>query len=295
MQNLSSFKNFEELVTFLNQPFQKQPTRLPNKLAESLTLTLHQKKVLAGTLLGDGSLKKPEGSFTNSRFQMKHSVKQFEWIRWKGLQLWSISGKKPFSYQKEIGPPIIDINTGQKAMNSQFYSKLHFKTRALSCLTAFQQELSTNNQLDFSKPWLYKYLDEEALMVWWLDDGGKQGTGNRTGKLSTHGFPTDQLPYLQNVLLDKWGIQSTIQSSKVYTNTYFYLQLSPNNLKLLLLRIMRHIPVGSMLYKAILEYKDFESQQDWICTMFKEVKPELHDDLAKLIGPPPEGWLEKFK
>lgn len=286
-------KDYLQFESKLNQPFQGNLTRLPNAVADALSLTPHQKTVLAGTLLGDGSLKEPMGNYKNSRFQMKHSIYQIEWICWKANQLLTIVGKKPFAYQRELGPPVVDRTTGKKSKSNILYEKIRFQTRALRCLSEFQKELSTDNKLDFSKPWLHKYIDEEALMIWWLDDGGKQGKGNRDGKLATHGFAPDQLPYLQSLLVSKWNINTTIQSATTDTNTYFYLQLSPVNLRQLLLRIMRHIPVGSMLYKAVLEYDDVTAQQDWVCTMFREVKPELHADLTKLVGPCPPQESDK--
>lgn len=201
-----------ELINFLNSPYANQRTKLGKRESEALKLTPHQKSVLAGTLLGDGSLKQPNVGYANSRFQMKHSVKQLEWIKWKADQLANLASIKPFAHQLDRGPNMLDPTTGQKVKSTRMYDKLHFRTRALPCLTEFQEELLTDNVLDFSKPWLYKYVDELALMVWYLDDGGKQGKGNRDGKLATHGFALDQVELLRDFLSDKWGIHATIQT-----------------------------------------------------------------------------------
>ncbi len=55
-------------------------------------------------------------------------------------------------------------------------------------------------------------------------------------------------------------------------------------LKRLLKVVMPHIPVGSMVHKTFMCYKDKARQQDWIATMKKHLKPELHDEIPKLIA-----------
>lgn len=220
---------------------------------------------------------------------MKHSKNQHEWIEWKAAQLSSITGKNPFHIQQE---PIKIKNptTGELTTTGTLYTKVHYQSRALQCLTALHEELYTNNVLDFSKPWLMNYVTEESLMIWWLDDGGLMGIGRRRGKLATHGFPVESLPYLQQLLFNKWGIYTTIQRNTYNDKTYFYLQLSPRMLKLFLRIIMRYIPIESMIYKTYLEYKNPILQKHWIFTMYEEIRPSFHPYLKKHIGPKPDRY-----
>jgi hypothetical protein len=215
---------------------------------------------------------------------MKHSIKQLPWLLWKEKQFTNITGRIPFHVQEEtikITNPITSV----VSTTNKIYTKIHYQSRALVCLTKFQQEISTNNKLDFSKPWLHAYTTDISLMVWWFDDGGLIGKGNRKGKLSTHGFGFDlkNLYYLQNFLKIKWQISTSICSNTYNNTTYYYLQLNTKKLKRLLCIIMKHIPIKGMLYKALLIYDDPKLQQDWISTMFKEIKPDLHKGLKKLI------------
>lgn len=270
----------------LNKPFAAAPLKLSNTVSSSLQLTDYQKTIIAGSLLGDASLKQPTGNFKNSRLQMKHSLLQHEWIAWKAAQLISISGKKPFHIQEEsVNIP----NASSVLVNKtpKLNLKAHYQSRALKCLTDFQEELSTNNLLDFNKPWLFTHVNSLGLCVWWLDDGGLIGTGKRRGRISTHGFSDDSQVKLQQFLLTKFNIKTNLASQTTNNRTYKFLELSPKMLKRLLCLVLPHIPVGSMLYKANINYSVLNLQQHWIATMHELVRPELRDSLTQLVGPSP--------
>lgn len=125
-------------------------------------------------------------------------------------------------------------------------------------------------------------------MTWYLDDGGLMGTGNRIGKLATNGFSQEQSYQLAEFLYSKFQIQAKVYPNTYANKTYYYLQISTQQLKKLLCTIMPHIPVQSMLYKAYLKYTRLDLQQHWIAVMYELIKPELHSDLQKLVGFKPD-------
>jgi recombination protein RecA len=231
--------------------------------ANKLDLTPLQREVLYGTLLGDGSLKPHYGKYKNSFFQMRHGITQEEWFNWKAEQLYSISTDKATHVQKPDG-----YSSKEKS---------HFKSRALPCLTRLEQEVNTNGEKDFTKPWLFN-LTETSLMVWYLDDGGLMG---RNGKLSTQGFGKDGALYLISYLLKKWDLPGTLRSQVLQGKRYWFIQLSPKPLKRFLELIMPLIPCEFMVYKTFLKYKNSKMQQDWITTMKKHM-PRFVDEIDRL-------------
>ena len=56
-----------------------------------MSLTNLQFEVIVGTLLGDGRLDKPSNG--NARLQVRHSIKQLEYVVFKRELLGSLSGR----------------------------------------------------------------------------------------------------------------------------------------------------------------------------------------------------------
>ncbi len=242
--------------------------------ANSIKLTSHQKEVLFGTLLGDGSLKLQK-NYKELRFAMKHSIQQKEWFYWKVHQLANLASYNSVFEQNE---------PYSKAKPGVIYTKLRFQTRALPCLTSIHNTCYTNNQLDFTKPWLYRHITEKSLAVWWLDDGSVMKI-KRRGKLATQGFTRNQNQQLKDFFFKKWKIRCSVCTTfyKSSQKVYYYLQFNTEMLKRLLKLIMPFIPVKSMVYKALLVYKNKSLQKDWIRTMKKYLPSRLHGSWRRFL------------
>jgi LAGLIDADG DNA endonuclease family len=300
--HLNHQNDLDTIVNDLNKPYLNRRVKLKTKDADNITLSVDHKRVIASTILGDASLRRPSGKFKNSNIQIKHSKKQAEWLKWKADQIELISGRKPFCKQTETSYRI-NPDTGQKIYvldsngKPKKYQKIRLSTRRLKCITEFHKEMTTNGELDFSKPWLFQYIDDRGLMIWWLDDGGLTGKENASGRLCTHGFKKQYLPYLQKLLKNKWNIETTIQKQTDVTTggIYFFLGLSQQDVQKLLWIIMPYIPVAEMLYKTLPLYENVQAQKSWISTMYQRIQPGLHQDLTELLRSKLSSEIDDFE
>lgn len=236
-----------------------------NHNSKNVFISDEQYQILYGTLLGDGSLNPPYRGYKSSFFQMRHSIDQKEWFNWKAAQLSSLSSPKSVQIQKPDG-----FSKKQK---------LHYKSRALPCLSDLERKVNTNGKLDLSKPWLDE-LTPKGLMVWYLDDGGLMG---RKAKLNTQGFGENGTRQLGEYLKNKWELPSNVLSLTINEKRYWYIQLTPKPLKRFLELIMPEIPCESMVYKTFLQYNDLSMQQDWI-TRMKRAMPQFVDEIDRLAS-----------
>ncbi len=211
------------------------------------------KEVILGTLLGDGSLKKQK-NYANVRIQFRHSEKDSEYFFWKAKQLQEIAGNKSVNLQKPDG-----------------YSKnnkLRFLSRALPALTQLHELTHKKNTLRIRRMWLNN-MTPLSLAIWWCDDGSLIGEGGRKGVFCTDGFDKESVKVLAQYLDKVWNIRTKVapvgrkRDGKQEQYWRLWIQ-SPEELKKFLRIIIPHIPVKSMLRKALLLYKDSQLQQRWI-------------------------------
>lgn len=205
------------------------------------------KKIILGSLLGDGSLKISRG-YANARFAFRHSVLQKEYFFWKTNSLKSISSGKCFWRQDD--------------------GKIRYQSLATSELTELYHLTHRNGKFDINRKWL-SLLSPLSLSVWWCDDGSLVGD-TRQGVICTDSFSKPNLATLSEYLRGVWGIKTRISYCM---KKYFRLYIdSSEELKKFLRIILPYIPVENMLPKVILLYKDLNLQQRWIsevCSLSK--------------------------
>src|SRR3989344_7929329 len=150
------------------------------------------KKIVLGSILGDGSLKiqKP---YKNARFSFRHSVQQQEYFFWKVEQLKEISGEKCWWKQEP---------------NGYGGEMFRYQSVALRGLTELYQLTHKHDRLIIKRRWLNQ-LTPLSLAVWWLDDGSLIGNGKR-GVLCTDSFSLGEQKIIARYLLKVWGIKTTI-------------------------------------------------------------------------------------
>ena len=147
-------------------------------LLKAVKLSEPCKQMILGGFLGDSSLSIHK-KYRNARYQFRHSMVQEEYFLWKFRSLYEIAPKKP-SY-------------GQKPDGASKNLKINFMSKALPSLTAVYNIICPKgkNLTDLNNTWL-GYLNELALLVWWLDDGSIIGKGKR-GVFCCEGFSLETI------------------------------------------------------------------------------------------------------
>lgn len=156
------------------------------------SLTLAQRAVLVGSLLGDGTLRK-QGTRTNALFEVNHSFEFKEYVDWK------------WKYFQEfvLTPPKARQGNGNRVA-------YRFTTRSMSVFTGYYH-------------WFYKdrekripsdlELNPQSLGVWFMDDGSKS---RKMLYLNTQQFSLGEQQFLRTLLQSAFGIKSTINRDKQY-------------------------------------------------------------------------------
>jgi len=232
--------------------------------ADQIQLTQEQKEILAGSALGDLSLKKQKND-KNVRFQMHHSIIQRHYVSFKYKKLLSLCTQKSVHLTKPSG--------------YSKHPKIFVQSRRLPCLTKLHNELYVNNRLTIQSKWLYKYISPRALAVWWMDDGSIMS--NRKGRLATHCFSAQEVDTLRDFLEKRYQIKTNRSLVKTSGKSYWVIDFQPNAMKEFLRLIMPYIPHRTMVYKSFLRYKDKNLQQRWIIEM-KQAMPQFRFLFNKL-------------
>jgi hypothetical protein len=234
-----------------------------NKKLYSL-LSCQTKSILVGSILGDGSLKKKsKGPNTNANFAMKHSIKQKDYFMWKRNQICL-----------EISANIDVWKQTDKAPSGTMVDKLRYQSGARPSLTYLHDLVhkgSIKGEYRIRRKFL-NMLTPLSLAIWWCDDGSLV-SNTRQGVFCTDGFTYKDMlvldRYMKKVLhintsIHALGLKKNNIFKKDGTKRYRLWIRSRDELKKFLKIILPHIPVSSMLYKAVLLYKDSELQQRWI-------------------------------
>lgn len=149
-----------------------------------------QNDLMIGTMLGDGCLQHTR--LGGSAFLViKHSSKFDEYVTWK----YNILGEyaKPIKYW--------DDN-----YNGKIYGKCEFRTICHPIFTSYHK-LFYDNGVKVVTNEVAELLTPMALAVWFMDDGC--GSVN-SFEMSTHSFTEPELHRLQSVLLDRYGLHTSL-------------------------------------------------------------------------------------
>lgn len=199
-------------------------------------LSLSQKQIILGGLLGDSSFNKEKQYVVFSQ-----SEKQKEYVEWK--YSW-------FKIKNEIKSVYNKIGD-KKYLRYYFY--LYRKDMEDGFISfIFKNLYSNNGRKKISLQYLNK-IESLGLAVWWMDDGNiSLSKDNRYGKLSTHCFNYEEHILIQKYFKNKWNIDVSIKMEK----DLYFIRFNVTELKKLISIIYKHIAeIPNMLYKVDLNYK----------------------------------------
>ena len=200
-------------------------------------LSLSQKQIIMGGLLGDSSFNKKRNVVAFAQCE-----KQYEYLKWKydNFQLNSKIGSvySTFNNNKYLR---FYFNVSKKYMNDEF-------------LLFIKKNLYSN---EGRKKISLKYLNELTplgLAIWWMDDGNisltKDGS-NRYGKFSTHCFNYEEHILIQKYFKEKYDINVRIKKEK----NYYFIKMNTTELKKFIKLIYTYVcEIPSMIYKIDLKY-----------------------------------------
>lgn len=265
----------------------KEPT-LPKTL-ENVDLSKKQmsqlpfdeitKSVLCGTIISDTSFTIDKG-YTNARFQVRQSTRQFTWFTWKYFvilkEFCNLSGlifSHADGYQEK----------SQLIPGEEILGKLKLASKAHEKLTELHKIVCVNNRKTVQRFWL-NHMNNYFLMTIWLDDGSLYN--KRQGIISFNAMPIDQQLIFREYLLKVWGIETSFQDTGlVMQNGQKNVRISIDNQESLLklLRLIAPIvPVREMLYKVCFVPKGNSSLLErWKTELKGLVKPEFVADIEK--------------
>jgi len=154
---------------------------------------------ILGNMLGDGCIQ-------DNRFSVAHSLAQEEYCKFKHkfLEKYKLAGKLCYN--------TITSDRYKKGyfQEVRFKSFSHSKFKELKNI--YYKESS--RKIVPEEHYLSYYLTPFALAVWFQDDGN---SANYNLQLNTQSFSTGDINKLRYVLLEKYGIKTAVNSSRVIT------------------------------------------------------------------------------
>lgn len=122
-----------------------------------MILTLRQKSILIGTILGDGYLQKTGSK--NARLCLEHGLKQRKYLLWKSVELGNLFQGKP-AYLKRIHPK-----------NRKTYEYVRHQSQASPVLGKLRNVFYPDGKKTVPENMEKFFYSPLVLAVWYMDDG----------------------------------------------------------------------------------------------------------------------------
>jgi Cytochrome c oxidase subunit III/LAGLIDADG DNA endonuclease family len=190
--------------------------------------------ILIGSLLGDGHMERDKNGF-GSRFVFYQSKCNGEYL------LFLHSCLSNFGYcKKEI--PLIKTSISNDNKLRYYY---RFRTYTFSSFNWIYDSFYINNRKVIPS-FIGEYLTPLALAIWIMDDGTLYK--NKGLKFCTNCFTLKEVKFLQNILLEKYHLESSIhKTGNINQYAIYILKSSMNNL----INIVKPYIHPTMMYKII--------------------------------------------
>jgi hypothetical protein len=192
------------------------------QLQKELSLSFVQKKVLIGTLLGDGALVS-NANYSNYRLNVEHSMKQKSYLHWKYLffQDWCL--QRPTEIKKT--------------------NAIRFRTISHPELTIYHSIFYAGGKKVLPKDIEANLNDPLSVAIWFMDDGAL-GPHRKGLTLNTQNFSKEENIYLADILRKLHNLQTTLHKDK----TYYRLYILPSSVSKFQ-KIIRRYVIPEMRYK----------------------------------------------
>ena len=206
-----------------------------------IKLTLPQRQILYGIILGDGYLQKT--GRRNARLRLEHGEKQKEYLMWKIEKLKNLFQGGP-KYLERFHP-----KTGRK------YCYWRHQSQSTPLLGKLRRIFYPQGKKTIPEN-LQKYLSPQTLAVWYMDDG-YYGRRDNSGYLYLGKVTNLEAKRVSEALLKVFGLKTKILNKK---KKGFVIYFPPTSLKKL----------KKIIQKYILFYFDYKLPSGPVTTCSKE-------------------------
>jgi hypothetical protein len=196
--------------------------------AKSIKLTSVQREILVGTLLGDGHLETQNQGKT-FRLKVEHSINQKDYTDWL--------------YAKFKNLVLSDPQVKTQLVKGKPYQKYWFSTVSNGAMRFYGQLFYQAGKKVVPK-FIAKLVTPLSLAVWFMDDGSLKSKANRARIINTQGFSDSDLQRLQDMLLNKFHIKTTLRNQKEGKQVYI-----PSTEIEKFITLIRPFVIPSMEYK----------------------------------------------
>lgn len=168
------------------------------KFAEAIKLSNEQREIIVGLLLGDGHLETQNQGRT-FRLKVEHSISQKDYTEWLYAKLQNLVLAAPQSKEQKI--------------KETMYEKYWFSTVSIGALRFYGQLFYVRNKKVVPKM-ISKLITPISLAVWFMDDGSLKSQFHRARIINTQCFSEIDLQRLQDMLVKKFYIHTTLRKQK---------------------------------------------------------------------------------
>lgn len=226
----------------INKELDKEYNSIENKIIRKQFLS-----IIWGSLLGDCHASRRirvNGELGNTRVQFLQGGKNIPYL----YHLWEIFKKYNFCNNKK---PLIKEKIGKKGnMKNKIYKYTNFSSYTFKELNWIHDLWYDKNKKKILPPdyYLYKYIDNEALAIWIMDDGSKKESAGLI--LCTYAFSKEDVERLRNLLLKKFNISSSINKILNHNKTDYYYHIYIYSSEMNKLRdIVKNYIIKDMMHK----------------------------------------------
>jgi len=205
--------------------------KLSKKYKEECELTLEQKEVLVGVILGDGFLEKLNDR-SNTRLRVDNSYPEQE--------LFVIKLREIFDSIVNMPPKVL---TRTDKRSSKITQSIYFWTLTLPCLN-YYHSLFYNNKIKCIPGNIGELLTERGLAFWLMGDGMYRK--DREGVvICTDSFTLEDTELLKTILIEKFELTVSVQKHRENVYRLYIQKKSVNRL----IDLVKPYFVTRMFYK----------------------------------------------
>ena len=175
---------------------------LSSNLYKSIEETHELTQLIIGSILGDGSLSKIEGSKRHSRLRIAHCLEQEDYCKWKSDIL-----KK-----HDLLASIKYCHTFDTRFKDPDYTLIKLSSFSHPIITKYREFFYPNNKTKSIVMSEVEKIEALGLAIWFMDDGTRT---KYSMALYTNSFTLDELLPLVNFLKLKFDLEFTLQKSSV--------------------------------------------------------------------------------
>ena len=163
-------------------------------LKKSLTLTLDQRSLLIGSLLGDGTMRRGEGA-RNANYKVEHGLVQESYVFWK------------YELFKSFVPTEPKLSYRYDPVKGKYPKSWWFRTIRHPLLTEIYNLWYVGDGYRTGRKIVPRNIEDDltplALAIWIMDDGSYS---RGTITISTYSFTIGEIELLCEALRKRYGI-----------------------------------------------------------------------------------------